>query len=148
MLWGGMQRIDTLCADCKQPLAGQNEPLRACCDPSVRNSGCLLPVLVARRNFARDLLAERSRRLAALWVAIEARSEEPFWRVKPKLHQFQHLCETTGSLPTESWTYRDEDFGGTMSRLARSRGGPRSASAVARNVLLKFIARHPVPLIG
>ena len=98
--------------------------------------------------FARDLLAERSRRLAALWVAIEARSEEPFWRVKPKLHQFQHLCETTGSLPTESWTYRDEDFGGTMSRLARSRGGPRSASAVARNVLLKFIARHPVPLIG
>ena len=97
--------------------------------------------------FGRDLLATRSRQFANLWVAISKHSQDPFWRVKPKLHQFQHLCETTGSMPTESWTYRDEDFGGTMAHLARTRGGPRSCKAIGKHAILRFTARNPLPIM-
>ena len=40
-----------------------------------------------------------------------------FWRIKPKFHLFQELCEMTRSCPSASWTYRDEDFGGSLVRF-------------------------------
>ena len=44
------------------------------------------------------------------------------WRVKPKLHMFLELC-SEGSHPAKFWNYRDEDWGGSVARMARGRGG-------------------------
>jgi hypothetical protein len=74
-------------------------------------------------SFDSEVIAERTRKLCLLWVALEAAAPEPrLWRVKPKLHLFQHLCEA-GSRPATCWTYRDEDFGGSMARLGSRRMG-------------------------
>ncbi len=98
--------------------------------------------------FPKAVLAEHSRRFCQQVVALERSSPVGFWKIKPKLHMWQELCEFSGHHPTWAWTYRDEDFGGSMAALARSRGGRRSAVARARVVLLRFISRHPVPDIS
>ena len=102
--------------------------------------------LSATAPFAADPLADRCRRVCLLWVALEQSSPAPLWRVKPKMHLMQELCEESlGERPALSWCYRDEEFGGSLAQLARRRGGAHSALAVANAVILKFISRHPVP---
>jgi len=44
------------------------------------------------------------------------------WRIKPKMHQFLEMS-CSGSKPNMSWTYRDEDFGGSVAQLCRIKGG-------------------------
>ncbi len=39
------------------------------------------------------------------------------WRLKPKLHLFP-LITSDDSIPRLAWTYRDEDFGGSVARMA------------------------------
>ena len=68
--------------------------------------------------FAADKLADHCRRFCALWVSLE--SQPKTFRVKPKLHLFQELCEMhAAGRPTAHWTYRDEYFGGSMASLGR-----------------------------
>lgn len=83
------------------------------------------------------------------YCALEAWAGEgsKLWRVKPKLHVFAHLCSPENGLPSKCWTYRDEDFGGTMSRMSRRRGGPNTVLSTSKNVLLCFFAKHSVPLL-
>ncbi len=97
--------------------------------------------------FAKDLLKKHSLDFANLLVALEARADPPLWRVKPKLHLFQHMCELSTAHPREAWTYRDEDFGGYLAALSRSHGGRRSHVAVAKRVLLKFAANFELPAL-
>ena len=76
-------------------------------------------------------LEAHSRQFAGLVVALE--QEHPMrFRVKPKMHLFLELC-ISGSKPSLSWTYRDEDFGGTAAQLSRRRGGLLSAKATSHN---------------
>jgi hypothetical protein len=104
--------------------------------------------LSAAAVFSGDHLAERCRKLCLLWVAMEAQSVPPLWRVKPKMHLVQELCEMSiGDRPALSWTYRDEEFGGSLAQYARKRGGHHTPIAIGRAVLLKFIAKHPIPRI-
>lgn len=106
----------------------------------------LYECLSEKQAFAADLLAQRCRRVCSLWVALERVSPEPRWRVKPKMHLLQELAEMQlGSQPTKTWTYRDEEFGGSMAALARKRGGAHTAEAVSRAVLLRFVTREPLP---
>ena len=90
-------------------------------------------------TFNADVLAEHSRKLCLLWVALEETAADDNWRIKPKLHLFQELCEA-GSCPSTCWTYRDEDFGGTLARLSRRRGGHNRSQGLAKSVLLRFMA--------
>ena len=101
---------------------------------------------LAAASYCPDQLADHSRRLCLLWVALEAATPEDhtIWRVKPKLHLFQELCES-GSRPSTCWTYRDEDFGGCLAKLSRRRGGKKSPFSTAQSVLYRFIAQHPAP---
>ena len=64
------------------------------------------------------------------------------WRLKPKLHQFLHLCGD-GNRPARFWNYRDEEFGGGVARRVRHRGGLLSAAAVSKIVLHRFWMQHP-----
>ena len=59
------------------------------------------------------------------------------WRIKPKLHLFLHIC-SDNSLPRLTWTYRDEDFGGSVARMARRRGGCLRCGSTSSAVLTKF----------
>lgn len=97
------------------------------------------------RDFDAVALATSSRRLAALYVALEARSAYPLWRVKPKLHLVQELCEriaqSRGS-PRLYWCYRDEDFGGKTVVTARRRGGKLTPYVVSSRLLERFMCRH------
>lgn len=91
--------------------------------------------------------AESCHRFCALYIALEERVGWPF-HVRPKMHMAQELLEMQrGSDPTLHWTYRDEDFGGSMAFLWRPRGGARLAATAGLNVLRKFIARHRVPVL-
>ena len=40
------------------------------------------------------------------------------WRIMPKLHLWLHIT-SDDSVPRLTWTYRDEDFGRSVARMAR-----------------------------
>ena len=87
-------------------------------------------------------LATRSRKFATLLVSLEVHLPGVF-RVKPKLHFFQEMYEQDlPGRPSSDWTYREEEFGGSVARLGMRRGGSNTPGAVGRQTLLKFVARH------
>ena len=95
---------------------------------------------------AQQAMASASRRFCTLYVALE-RTTPPF-HVRPKLHMCQELLEMQpGTCPAKHWTYRDEDFGGSMAHLFRPRGGQRHEGTTGFQVLRKFCARHCVPAL-
>ena len=100
---------------------------------------------LSKSTYNKELLATSCRRFYVLAVAMEARSESKMWGLRPKLHLFQELCETAESNPSLTWTYRDEDFGGTLSAMAARRGGADTPLALGRTVLLKFVTRNSLP---
>ena len=94
--------------------------------------------------FHADILREHSRQFALQYTALEAAFEDPkSWRIKPKLHLFLELA-AEGSKPALFWTYRDEDFGGSVSKLARRRGGLLSVKAFSCNLLQRFMMHQPM----
>lgn len=95
--------------------------------------------------FSHEALSESSRKFAVLWKALDEATPEPYWRMKPKLHLMQELCEISKSCPSTTWLYRDEDFGGSIANLTRIRGGKATAKRVGFNVLMKFFARNALP---
>ena len=68
---------------------------------------------------------------------------DKWFRIKPKLHMFLHVC-SDGSRPARYWAYRDEDYGGSVARLSRRRGGCRNATATSLNVLQRFAILNPM----
>ena len=94
-------------------------------------------------------LKQASAEFCALYVALSNRSDGAHWRVKPKFHLMQELCEMcpTGARPSSCWTYRDEDFGGYLAQTGAKRGGPASPGAQAKSILIRFAAKHSVPVI-
>ena len=59
------------------------------------------------------------------------------WRIKPKLHLFLHIT-SDNSLPRLTWTYRDEDFGGSVARMSRRRGNLLRCRSTAMVCLSRF----------
>ena len=65
------------------------------------------------------------------------------WRLKPKIHLFQELAQYQAremGNPRDWWCYKDEDFVGFLASVARSRGGPKSATTTALAVLQQYRA--------
>ena len=75
----------------------------------------------------------------------ELEKHTTFFRVIPKQHLFQELCEFSDINPSLTWCYRDEDFGGSLAALSKVRGGCNRAPNIAKAVLLKFCAQHKLP---
>ena len=96
-------------------------------------------------SFKQPAMANSCRRFTLQLLALNATTADNLWRFKPKHHLFQELAEYSQDCPTLSWTYRDEDFGGTLANLARSRGGTNSPLGVSQNILFFFMARHQLP---
>ena len=68
------------------------------------------------------------------------------WQMRPKLHMFLELA-AEGSNPAASWNYREESFGGSVSRQAHRKGGQSSPLAMSRSTLTKFCAKESVPKV-
>ena len=93
--------------------------------------------------FFADTLREHSLKFALQYVALNSLSADRKWTIKPKLHLFLHLC-SDGSHPSLCWNYRDEDFGGTVVKLSRRRGGLLSVASSSRNLLRRFSMKQPM----
>ena len=66
------------------------------------------------------------------------------WQLRPKLHLFMELCSEPGP-PSSSWNYREESFGGSISRQAHHRGGLSTLLSMSRSTLGKFCAKEALP---
>ena len=115
----------------------------AICNAAAELLGCYQ--CLEGSSFAQPKLANASRRFALLLLSLNQSTREQLWRFKPKHHLFQELAEYATSCPTMNWTYRDEDFGGTLANLARSRGGANTPNGVSNTVLNFFKAKHRLP---
>ena len=69
-------------------------------------------------------------------------ADDKAFRIKPKLHLFLHITSDS-SLPRLIWTYRDEDFGGSVARMARRRGGALKCSSTSKVCLTRFKISNP-----
>ncbi len=100
---------------------------------------------LSHEAFSAQTLAHHSMKFAAMIVALEMYDSSLF-RVKPKLHLFQEMAEMQGSNPSDTWCYRDEEFGGSIAGTGRRRGGANSPMAQGRLVLNRFRAKHALPI--
>lgn len=69
-------------------------------------------------------------------------ADDKAWRIKPKLHLWLHIT-SDNSVPRLTWTYRDEDFGGSVARMARRRGNLLRCSSTSSNTLSRFKISNP-----
>ena len=69
-------------------------------------------------------------------------ADDKAWRIKPKMHLFLHIT-SSDSLPRLLWTYRDEDFGGSVARMARRRGNLLKCSSTSKVCLCRFKISNP-----
>ena len=93
-----------------------------------------------------SVLREKSIAFSTVLVQLE----EMKWTrytITPKLHLFLELT-AEGCRPSQSWCYREEDFGGFLAGVARRRGGHDSALATSRNTLMCFMAKQPLPEVS
>lgn len=104
-------------------------------------------------DFNASKLKLASQKVATLYIALEADAlrqnptDTHTWRVKPKLHLFQHLCELGGDNPRDFWCYADETAQGSYSDLFTRRGGKDNASVNALRVLQRWTGLKPFPTI-
>ena len=68
------------------------------------------------------------------------------WVLKPKFHMMFELAQT-GDCPAMNWNYRDEEAGGTLARMARSRGGFQNPWSVSSRRLQRFCCDYDVPIL-
>ena len=93
-------------------------------------------------------LKTHSSLFCTLYCALEdSFDDKNKWHVTPKMHLFQEMAEEAASCPSLTWTYRDEDMGGTLMQQSRRRGGSNNLCATAQSLLHKFIAQNGVPYL-
>jgi hypothetical protein len=94
---------------------------------------------------AANMLKEHGTKFALHYVALHDHlnpDNSKAFRLKPKLHLFLHLCIDGGD-PAKHWCYRDEDFGGSVAKAARRRGGLRKPGATSARVLSCMAMGNP-----
>ena len=94
--------------------------------------------------FNPDTMKHHSQLFCLQYVALEMFLPKLF-HIKPKLHLFQELTQMSRSCPSLFWTYRDEEFGGTVAKVGRRRGGSNNPTATALCLLNKFRAGNELP---
>ena len=124
-------------------------------EKSVKQMAChlatLYDTLSSQTIFRQDLMSTHCRKFCLLYTGLEQKFRHhkmKLWRIKPKFHLMQEMCEMTdGADPSLSWTYRDEDFGGSVATMTRRKGGVKTVLGTSRGFLARFAARHDVPAI-
>ena len=86
-----------------------------------------------------DALKRSSMLFAAQVVALH-KIDPSKCACKPMMHLFLELCSSSAK-PARTWTYRDEDFGGSCAQIDRRRGGSLSPAATSRNLITRFMLK-------
>ena len=73
-------------------------------------------------------------------------TDSSLWVLKPKIHMMFELAQT-GDCPAMNWNYRDEEAGGTLARMARSRDGLQNPWSVSSRCLQRFCCDYDVPIL-
>ena len=101
----------------------------------------------ATTPFSPGDLARDCRKLCLLWKSLaeeaEAKGDWVAWKMKPKVHLFQELCEYKSLLlgsPELFWTYQDESCCGYLAKAAKRRGGQNFAATVPERLLNRYRA--------
>ncbi len=131
---------------CAQELLSSAAPVEAAAKAAIHHLHECYKALSTESIFSCDTLRRHSIRFALQYCALQRAHEEvdpSAWRVKPKLHLFLEVC-SEGSRPAMCWTYRDEDYGGSVARMSRRRGGALSVKAFSSNLLQRFRLQQPV----
>jgi len=138
-------------AECRHLIPWLLQAAKECLNPNdafedtvIQAISCLSTMYDLLSNYARSKMRHAAGRLALLLAALRDASEDPLWRMKPKVHLMLHLAENLHR-PAETWTYRDEDYGGSAARSMRSRGGTDTPKVAGENLLQKFCCRHDLP---
>ena len=86
---------------------------------------------------------------AMVWLNqhYESQGDAKSWRLKPKSHYLAELARM-GCNPSNSWTYKDESFGGFAAELSRRRGGALTMLSVSRQLLSQYCATQDFPRAG
>lgn len=100
---------------------------------------------LSRDHYCPADLATHCRKFMLLYVELEKHAAPGLWKMKPKFHMAQELCEFDLVNPSLTWVYRDEDYGGSLSKASKHRGGTNSPFAISKNTLIKFVSGNPVP---
>lgn len=72
--------------------------------------------------------------------------DEQLWLLKPKFHLLYELAQI-GNCCAMNWNYRDEEAGGTLARMARSRGGLQTPWSVSKKCLQRFCCDFEIPYL-
>lgn len=94
--------------------------------------------------FRQEVLENSSKAFALQYAALRDCSQDPAWRVKPKMHLFLELC-SQNCRPNMFWTYRDEDFGGSVAHQNKMRGCWKRTDAFMKHALNMFAMKNPEP---
>lgn len=90
--------------------------------------------------FHHEACAKACRDCCTLYKGISDNTPSNLWKIKPKIHMFQELCEYMAPMlrdPSNYWNYRNESYVGFISSVSSSRGGVRTAAKNPKNVLQK-----------
>ena len=93
-----------------------------------------------------EVLFSSSQAFVLQYAALMAVSDGIAWRIKPKAHMFLELC-AEGSQPQLFWTYRDEDYGGSVAKACKMRGMWKKVSCFASHALDLFHIDNEFPRV-
>lgn len=86
-------------------------------------------------------------KVAGQYMALEnhaKRNGSNAFHIMPKLHMFQHICES-GLPPKDFWCYHDETTGGFLAQLFTRRGGKDNPGKNCENMLARWKHLTPFP---
>ena len=125
-----------------------NDPVEDTVKVAAAHLNNLYQIVFAKEQFNAQAMKDESFKFRTLLRALEAYHSGAGgnkWRLKPKLHLMEEICEKQTDCPIHHATYRDEDSGGAMARWAKRRGGYNSVASTSRNALTKFCANNRLP---
>jgi hypothetical protein len=126
-------------------LSGEIEVEASMIDAAHHLNNCYESLRASNQFLAFDALYNSSKRFAhqfnALW---HAHGKGAKFRPMPKMHMFLELCSSRTE-PSKFWCYRDEDFGGSVSRQSRMKGRWKKLSAFCRHALNLFRMKNSAP---
>ena len=92
--------------------------------------------------YDKQMASDSARRCCLIFKSLSDQAKDlKLWKMKPKMHLFIELADYAvfeHGDPSKFWTYMDEDFMGTISKFAATRGGKRSPATIPHNVLAKY----------
>lgn len=99
---------------------------------------------LSKKNFQHQHFHDVCFKFLLQYQALEFLAPEYTWYIKPKFHGMAELALAFDN-PSMNWVYRDEEAGGTLARLGRSKGNLQTPWSVSINVLQRFAAEFSVP---